>query len=462
MKSEHRHGIALILIFLGHLFFPGLLGAFPRREDPVTIQCCDLKRLYGVPIGRIRVFSDKGRGLEAIPFQIDKKNVEGSFVLDEKEETEDRLLRIDRFEEKEKGLEGIELEETRMAAYHKEDMEIMDGNDELVFMAWDLGARTPPEEWPAGADMGHEIEVTDPHTGVRGYAYALAFDDPPPYSDVDYISYDPREEILESRVCRVSFRPDKPLIIKGFWDKDRRGTLIGGNVIDRFKSRLTIKPKFFFTLHFDEEGIESRTVAYKDGPIRVIRRNEYWLELLFLRVTPKVRTDYIFYANHLAAPIQVDLTFDPADFFDEGSLLVAGMDHAPAALGAKVYTRDNPEPFTMDGHMSQRERRLSTINQDWFVVLRESFGVVGKIELGAELRDRGITPDLRYIDDLTRVEEPETYPGSLFLGYEIDLVRFPKGRSNLMLYLFYSSSFERGDERKFLDILENPLEVRVK
>ena len=64
-----------------------------------------------------------------------------------------------------------------------------------------------------------------------------------------------------------------------------QGTIIP-NVLDRFKVRIKVRPTplFCIPLEFDENNVRAFTIGYKDGPVRVIRRNIFWVVLAGVRI----------------------------------------------------------------------------------------------------------------------------------------------------------------------------------
>jgi hypothetical protein len=48
-------------------------------------------------------------------------------------------------------------------------------NDEVVFLGRDLGGKVAKAEWPSGTKATYEVEVTDPLSGAKGYAYVASY-----------------------------------------------------------------------------------------------------------------------------------------------------------------------------------------------------------------------------------------------------------------------------------------------
>lgn len=163
MNKHRRHSPSALFQALGiggcicvALFSGGVNGAsaqetktLTRFHDPVVMNT---SMLMGLPTRNTvgyRLYSAHHDILSPIPFQFDERDERGEMVFSE-------------------------------TAAQSEFQ--FDENDELVFMAKDTGDRIATELLPAMSDAAVEIEVTDPVTRARGWAYLLYFPGsmPPP------------------------------------------------------------------------------------------------------------------------------------------------------------------------------------------------------------------------------------------------------------------------------------------
>src|SRR4030042_1943587 len=74
-----------------------------------------------------------------------------------------------------------------------EDNGKLDDNDEIVCLTRVIGAKVAKDQWPSGYKKAYEVEVTDPLTSMKGYAYVMSYataSAAPAKSPADYVSYE--------------------------------------------------------------------------------------------------------------------------------------------------------------------------------------------------------------------------------------------------------------------------------
>lgn len=457
-----------------------------RTEDPIVVTGDELASFQGMPIESLRLYAWRGGQWSPVPYQIDEKDPDGNFVISsqtipesvieeigaEDLEPRSREQRIAAFERKrgdyeervEEGkLTPEEFERLKRSAYFTEHPGEFDYNDELVFMAGDIGDAAPPSEWLT--ETGAAIGIRDPLSGGRAWAYLFHFPDPPPArSPVDYVSYDPKGDRVEMPVGTLGFIDEKPLIADEMIGKLPGGELMP-NILDRFKLRITVRPipLLCAPLHFDENNTRALTVGYRDGPVRVIRRNVFWVVIggLKLPFAPNVTMYFQFYRNGLVASARFSAPLDAAYVLCPGSTFTTGLDLRRAAYGAKVFTADNP-PIVVDGVMSEAEKNLTVGGQTWIAgYLSNGMSIVSQVELDPELIRRGAGLDLKVIDDAGEEDPPEAEPGRHLIGYAADARKIPAGKFDVAFRMYVDRDFDEGDEQRILQIATNPLEVSV-
>ncbi|MEW6776276.1 MAG: hypothetical protein AB1405_08280, partial [Bdellovibrionota bacterium] len=355
-----------------------------RTADAMVVSGDPLSALWGKKLDKMRLFSLQGGAFAPIPYQIDKRGTEGDYLIpqasmsedvmeetgfDQRTDAERRQERIKHFEKKRKDYEEnvakgkmkqADLDEMRRVAYFDERPDELDYNDELVLMARDLGDRVHRSLWPT--KEGIELEVEDPLNGEKAWAYLLYFPtSAPPASPKDYVKYDPKGDMVEGQYAKLDFIDNKPLILEQIVGKMPNGGTLP-NILDRFKLRIKIKPRLLFCapLRFDENNTKSFTIGYKDGPVRVIRRNIFWITFGGLKVPffPKAVIYYVFYDNALIGPTEIYNPFNPKIMPCGGSHFTAGVDLRKSVYGIELYTQDNPSNIVVDGKMNETEKNI--------------------------------------------------------------------------------------------------------
>ena len=149
-------------------------------------------------------------------------------------------------------------------------------------MLSDLGDRAspPPRELPCSA---LEIETVDAASGAHRYAYIAAVPSPR-LSPVSYVSYDPAHSSVEGGSYRMTFRGDFPI---GLALKDGRGNL-SSSLIEGSQVQMTARVLMLFKLRLSANGVTNRVLAWRGGPIRLIRRVSHSVKLIFGIKSPPV------------------------------------------------------------------------------------------------------------------------------------------------------------------------------
>ena len=459
-----------------------------RELDPVAISGELLSAFDGKLIEKMRLYAHQNGQWIPIPYQIDKKDPDGEFIIssntvpdDVREETgfddtpepEKREERIEDFEDARKKYEKRikkgeltreEFEQMRREAYHVEKLDEVDYNDELVFMARDAGGRAARESWLVPTAI--EFEITDPVNKSTGWVYLFYFEEGeiPARSAIDYVDYDPKADTVNARLGVIDFVDEKPLIVEGLVGKHPNGTIIP-NVLDRFKIRIRIKPVglFCIPLNFDENNVKAFTIGYKDGPVRAIRRNIFWIILGGFRVplAPKIVIYFQFYEGGLATMAEVWNPIDASWLLCDGSRLTSGLDLNKNAMGAKIFTQDNSD-IVIDGKLSEAEKNLTTLNQMWIAgYLPNDAALMSRIIYDQRLIEKGAVMELAIKDDNEELDPPENEPGQHVIGYTMDVGKMPKGRYNVGFQIYVAYDFEPGDVDALLNIDDKPLTIRA-
>ncbi len=285
--------------------------ASPRLWQPLLLRGAQLPQLLNVPVRRLEVLAVHGGKLAPIPFQVDSMLVGGILSLPQGPvPTVDQLPQA------------------------------LGPSDELSMMMFDLGARaaaaaaTPPDAL--------EIAVADPLGGGIRYAYIAAVSDPR-RSAVSYVNYEPPAAIIETDHYRLGFRNEFPdeLHLPG-----RNGAL-SGNLISGFELRGKITVLNLLQFHLTERDVDSRMLAYRAGPIRVIRRVGHRLKVFMGIHSPEVSTVEFFYRDFAQAPFTMRLPLRKLfrdiqgriamDFVDlRGYYLLASGLHQPLPIDANT------------------------------------------------------------------------------------------------------------------------------
>lgn len=173
-------------------------AAWTRTLDPVIVSGSLFPLFHGVSLGDLFVYAYKGGTWSVVPFQFDEI-MSGTFVA-----VEDALL---------------------------------DWNDELVFMASDLGEQVAPSNWLDDADSRnysrYEVQVTNPlNIAEQGWVYVYRSSTlAPTFSP--YVTWESATNLTRASTYLLVYAPTSHLGIDGLY---LNGS--ANDVIDRSKFRL--------------------------------------------------------------------------------------------------------------------------------------------------------------------------------------------------------------------------------
>jgi len=142
-----------------------------RSQEPVVISGDQMPLFDGAALDDLSVYAYAGAAWQQIPFQFDEVDASGTYTV-------------------ENGL--------------------VDANDELVFMAMDLGAQATASDWitDTGSQSYHrfEIQVSDPlNPGQQGWAYVYRSATLSLTPPADYVSWDAASQRLVGGTYALGF-----------------------------------------------------------------------------------------------------------------------------------------------------------------------------------------------------------------------------------------------------------------
>ncbi len=403
-----------------------------RVDDPVTVQGKEIKRLSGKPISKMRLLIWKGGKFVPAPYQIDERFPSGDWVFP-------------------------------IATPPEKDVDsgLVDDNDELAFMAHDMGDEAPAGSKPTGAKAGVKISVRDPVDGGVGYAYLFLFDNPPAPSKVDYATYKVGKEWmwmigstykLATRLNDSYF--DKCMLKRpdGSW---------GPDIMDRYKTRgrgISIPG----TSQIPESKAKAKAVGWIDGPVRVLRKSIGWLKIAWkIKIQGKGSSQNIYYPSFFVVPLTLQIPPIPKAFI-RNLHLDQTLDFTRKFWGSKYYDQVNTAGVKFDGKMSEAEKNLNlTKNRLWYCITGPAGTVFVRYVYPKVMTDT-FSPQGYYVDDTGAADSPEEEPGQSNVGI------YMKGIGNLKPgtylyngYFYFPKNFKWDNRRRVLNMVDKPLSKKV-
>jgi hypothetical protein len=260
---------------------PFAADASPRQWQPLIIKGAEVPALLGSRIDRLELLALANGALAPIPFQVDQRLPDGRYALP--------------------------MGPHPIAAPHPG---ILEPDDEIVMMVVDLGTSARGVSgMPAGAQ---EIALTDPLGGAARYAY-LASVDFPRLSLRNYIDYDQPRGVIESDQYRVGFTRELPT---DFALQDRKREQ-RPDLIDRIKVRIRARVLSTFNFRVNEDDVDNRLLAWRDGPVRIVRALSHSVRLVLGIRSPAVTSADFFYRDYVDNPFQVQFPWVPRVLFGD-------------------------------------------------------------------------------------------------------------------------------------------------
>ncbi len=435
-------------------------GPFSRHADPIVLKGEQVPRFAGATEGMLRVFANKdGKGIRPIPYQMDERNQWGEFVV----------------------IKGKRV-------VPDEDDGAFDENDEIVFLTRDLGTKVDKAQWPSGTKEAYEVEVTDPLTSDKGYAYVVSYASedaaPPPATD-DYISYEEKGDGITHALnydlgfVQVASGLDYDVLTV---TKAAGGS--GEDWFDRLKVRVMQNLRRFLTfgiparLDRTEKNFLVKVYGYKDGPVRVLRVMKVNLQLIWKLPAPGATVNSVFYPEWIEWPVPINLPFKPSWAFYNIELDVShDYDFDPKA-GVQVFSSHDGVWNTVDGQMSESETNVNKEDvkggyygfdataaghgAGFYTVRPPKSFSTEILGLYLDSTESGLEPEY-YKGDGNKKNRGEWVKGALPMAGArfIDWGDVGKGIHTVFWYHFYPPFYKRGDEKAFMDIIDHPVSVTV-
>lgn len=260
-------------------------GLFP--ESAVIIRGGQMPSLAPAEISALLLAAMRDGELRAIPFQVDEVRA-GNHVF----------AWVSSLGQ-EKGLFIKDVDSGKL-----------DADDELVFMARDLGPRARSVK-ETGAEKAVELAVTDPASGKTAYAYLLLKSRLTPSRD-DYVKMNLSGGRLHVETSRYKF---SGLADRGYFDELRVLTAKGDfskNLVIRNQTPARIKVKLIGVAGEQDfyDLIRGETIATKDGPIRALWRCAGGADFGGFKIKGEGGTEQHYYLNRMDQPVIMDIPFD--------------------------------------------------------------------------------------------------------------------------------------------------------
>ncbi|MFQ5643486.1 MAG: hypothetical protein ACE5FQ_07285 [Thiogranum sp.] len=385
-----------IALFL--TFWPGFIGptwgaptqptALPASNCPspealAVVRAENLPALSGKPVPQITLLHYRDGQLSPITSQIDQRDSEGRYLLENNAATGDPAK--------------------------------LGPDDEIVFRLSESAARLPAGTTGSTAASLVEVEVRDLQNRRAGWVYAGVSDHAAKASSGTHISYQAESDSAATGVYKIGFSSRHPFLVDSFqW---RLGTTDWSpNVLDAMKIRHQGLMFGFIPFRRTSRDYSSRLTRVKTGPLRIIRRTENNVRILWQLKTPALYVDYVMMPDSFIMDTIVDIPFNLGLFFsDVETLTTVDWRNGPALPQLMVRSPGITSGLVATGRMTEGKTRFNTISDTRFSV-HSDYGVIF-IQLDIP-DDFPIQPWLYLNDRAEATDPPENQPGQFAnVGY---------------------------------------------
>lgn len=413
-----------------------------RFSDVITVEAREVTPFTGYPVDRLALLAcaaapqrrDRTKPIHdlplptcrPIPFQVDERDAEGRWVLDQ----------------------GPEVNPDDQPG-------VVDANDALLFMAADSGERVARATLLGGSPVA-EISIYDPLANATRWAYLVAYPTAAPRAATAYVGYDPTTDRVRGGRVMLGFTKGVPGYL-AIVDGDAAPEV---NLLDRFKVRASAT-LLWGLLRFSrsEDDLSTQFVGWKQGPIRVIRRQRQWIRLGWGIRSPTFGSYTYFYRDFAELPVGLFLNFPPTYFF--GDIDVRVILDFRDLRGWSLTVPSLPAPIPIDGTMTAQKEALNHLPDTWFALHGPRITLLQTMTVSPSLAS--VRRRLFYREGDSASPEPSeavagAEPG---FGYQLDRWEHVGAGAHQLESVSYALPVDY-DVRQFMDARRVPLQVTVR
>jgi hypothetical protein len=252
--------------------------------EPIVLSGAMVPGLVGTPIAHLRIVNNQG---VVLPFQVDEITAAGEYVCPEGE-----------------------------SPNHGESDGKFDKQDEIVFLWEDADSADHAEGMARQCTDTNRCVAITISRGSAARLVRVVDDSTLPVSKVNYCVYDHQRQYLQTPYYYAQFAPDRFHFVRaGVMD------FAGGNYVDLTKElRIAITLKMLWGLipiRYTEESVICHVKRYKAGPVRLIRRGDFHLNLGLGLKGSRAAVYQMCYPQVVKVPVKLHLPVRFKSFFSD-------------------------------------------------------------------------------------------------------------------------------------------------
>lgn len=286
--------------------------------------------------------------------------------------------------------------------------------DELVFLARDLGQRITQEQLQQFQQPLLELEFKQPSQRPSSWLYFLLEADKDGFLDTRSLEshntplhYSKPKDEVSSAFYKIGFAQNHPFLLNAFHWRESNNSW-GDDLTDMMKIRHQGR---FLGLPFKrtQADYQSRLSGVKQGPLRIIRRTENTIKIFWKLSTPSLSIDYVMMPDGFIMDTLIDLPFRIDLFFSELQTLTT-MDWEPSTnpLPILLHYGHSEEPVRLNGRASLLKPAVDPIETQHFSLTHSG----GHFKVWLDIPKTFPIQTYLYLkDDIQALDPPENSPG---------------------------------------------------
>jgi hypothetical protein len=378
--------------------------------EPVVINGSMVPALLGTPIADLRMVNYQGI---AIPFQVDEITPGGEYVCPQGE------------------VPNADSGNGRL-----------DGQDEIVFLWEDAVAYqtiSGPGVPSCTSCVSKGITITK---GNETRYFWISNNRKLPVSSVKYLAYDHERQYLKTPYYYAQFGRNRFHFIKAGVMDFETGRFC--NLTNELRILIALKALWgLLPITYTEENIVCSVKRYKAGPIRLIRRGDFFLKVGLGLKSSKAVVYQICYPQLVKVPVRVNLPVRFRTFFSEAFIeMTPVLSKESSKFRFMVPCLDFVENFTM----KSVDTLIRTIPDKGYLVSDGAKGYGWITQMNA---DTSMLAGSGYV-----LRRPSSRNGIAECGFKLIVRDLPKGSYDILNWVLFSK--DRIDEHKkeLLAVLE--------
>lgn len=396
MKYRIYSGLCFLL--LSHLSYSQIVATYTIRtnllcdsddslvgESLVVISGSQIPALLGHKVKHLSLlnYSSSPAALQKIVFQIDQKDRQGRYALNEKNKGVDRAINT------------------------------LTDNDELVFRKKDLNQRV---EHSSALIIQHaliELEIiTGSNESVKPSKWLyIDMDSNHIESDFEHnqsLIYEPAQDSVSSAIYKIGFSTDHPFLLDSFHWRLPDNSAWGADITDMMKIRHLGQ---FFGMDFKrtQDDYYSQLIAVKVGPLRIIRRTENRIKVFWKLKSPALFIDYVMMPDGFVMDTMIDIPFKISFFFsDLATITTMDWIHSEDTSDLTVQAAKNYPAMPVNGLSSEHKKAFNQITGNTFSLTSHR----GDFKVQLDIPDNFPIQSSLYLKDAQQeLDPPENHPG---------------------------------------------------